>query len=109
MQHELNLLRLSKKKIERNEMLNLKKKYEIFNKERFSLNDETRNLYSRNLEITRKLLKLIPLNFNKPFQIYIENVKKERIKYSQNKIFIKRVCDINNIPDDLKNIIINHL
>lgn len=109
MEHELNLLRLSKRKKERNEMSYLKNKYQIFDKNRFSLNDETRNLYTRNLEITKKLLKLIPRNFNKPFQIYIKNVKKERIKYSQNKIFIKHICNINSIPDDLKNIIIEYL
>ena len=109
MNDELNLLRLSKIKRERNEISLLKNKYDLFNKNRFSLNDIQRKRYNRNIKSIRKLIKLVNLNFKIPFHIYVNNIKKERILYSKNIILIKKICEKNNIPEDLKLIIISFL
>ena len=106
---ELNLLRLDKIKKERNELLVLKTKYDIFNINRFSLDKEKQSQYKRNINIVRKLVKILPRNNFIPFQIYIENIKKERIKYSQNKILIRNICSKNSIPEDIVALIIEKI
>ena len=99
--HELNLLRLSNVKQERNELVRLKSKFKLFDINRFTLNKEERGKYRRNISIVKKLNKLMKFNFNIPFQIYINNVKKERELFNVKIIYLKKICKKYNIPDDL--------
>ena len=99
---ELNLLRLSKIKTERNEIALLKKKYDLFDINRFSLNTNTQNKYKRNINIVRKLVKLLPkYHFHK----YIEHVKILRLNHSYYMKYLSKICIKYNIPNDLRYII----
>ena len=109
MEHELNLLRLSKKKKERNEIKYLKSKYELYNLNRFSLTKEDQIKYKRNIKIINELVKLIPLNFKIPFNIYINNIKIERIRYSKYIFHLNKICNEKLIPEEIKDIIISFL
>ena len=70
MNDELNLMRLAKIKRERNEISLLKNKYDLFNKNRFTLNDIQRKRYDRNIKSIRKLIKLVKENFKIPVMAY---------------------------------------
>ncbi len=100
MDHELTQFRLNIIRKERNEVARLKSSYNIFDINQFSLNKNDRGIYRRNIVIVKKLLKLLPRNFNYPFHLYINNIKKERYKYKIN-IYLKKICEKNNIPNDI--------
>ena len=99
--HELNLLRLNNIKEQRNEISRLKSKYDLFDINRFSLNKNDRGVYRRNILIVKKLTKLIKFNFNFPFNLYINNIKKERYLYDIKILYLGKICNNYNIPDDI--------
>jgi len=100
MDHELTQFRLNIVREERGEVARLKNRYDLYNINQFSLNKYDRGRYRRNIIIVKKLLKLLPRNFNYPFHLYINNIKKERYKYKIN-IYLKKICEKNDIPDDI--------
>ena len=108
MDHELTQFRLNIVREERGEVARLKNRYDLYNINQFSLNKYDRGRYRRNIIIVKKLLKLLPRNFNYPFHLYINNIKKKLYKYKIN-IYLKKICEKNDIPDDImlyiKNII----
>lgn len=106
---ELDILRLNKIKNHRNEMTHLKKTKPLFDINRFTLNEEDQYKYKRNINIARKLLYLLPLKFNNPFHIYINNVKYQRKMYYQYLLFINKLINKYNIPYDIKQYFIKYI
>ena len=107
-EHELIELRLNKVRRDRTEIARLKSTYKIFDLNRFSLNKDDRGRYKRNILIVNKLLKILPYNNYNPFHLYINNIKIERFKLKIS-IYLKKICEKNNIPDDIMLYIMNNI
>ena len=107
MEAELNMLRLTKIKKEREEIKNLKNKYEIFDINRFSLSEPLQIRYQRNISIIRKLVKTLP---KRHFLLYTKNVDRIKNEVRINDIvYINMICKEYKIPADIINIIISYL
>ena len=105
---ELNLIRLNKIKQNRNEMKKLKSsKKELFDINRFSLNEELQQKYTRNIKICNKLLQLESKRY---FHLYIENIKlKKQEIYNYDKLYLKYLCNKNKIPNDIFKLILRYI
>ena len=86
---------------QRNEILYLKKKYKIFNKEYFKNNKIDRGKYIRYILSIRKLILLLPkLYVNNNINNFLLNNLEEK---KRNLLYVNRLSNIYNLPNELKN------
>ena len=105
---ELNLLRLSNVRKNRDEIKKLKlSKKKLFDINRFSLNEQLQAQYTRNINICNKLLRLESKRY---FHLYINNIKSKKIEiHYYDKLYLKHLCNRYNISHDIFRLILKYL